>query len=386
MAVIGTSNVDVSTIGNTLNSAGGSVTVNSPITYFTTNAKINRWSKKKPVSYSQEAPLIDSQFKLVNYGLDMTYIGTKTPQTVLSDASKGIDFYPYKLPTGGSNSPYRLSDFAGYNPNAVAPYTLSVSTDISVLQFPATIPFTIKLNNSEFKLTDMASFEDVFNGGYFAILYSTSLANNAQVLMYKPANPTQYQNMLYGEIPVSKAGTYYMVAVYAKQYAQNGITDVSSWADNYMPIPNGYAQVTVRQTVVYAYATLSNFANYLYYERSDASIQGFNNIFTISISKPQSVVSSSYRLGLYVNVIADGTTYETEWWYTQEEIDVTGGTSSQTITFVEFPTWITLDTLFGWWDTYRNVQSITIYAQLTRVSGQGFLTFQNTPVYNVSVY
>lgn len=386
MAVIGTSNVAVSTIGNTLNSAGGSVTVNSPITYFTTNAKINKWSKKKPVSYPQAAPLIDNQFKFVNYGLDMVYIGTKTPQTVLIDASNGIDFYPYKLPTGGSNSPYRLSDFAGYNTDAVAPYTLDVSTNISVPSFPATIPFTIRLNNSEFKLTDLAAFEDTFNGGYFAILYSTSLANNAQVLMYKPNNPTQYPNMLYGEISVDKAGTYHMVAVYAKSPASNGTTDVSSWADNFMPIPNGYAKVTITQKIVYAYATLNNFVNNLHYERSDASIHGFNNIFTISISKPQSVVSSSYRLGLFVSVIADGSTYETEWWYTQEEIGVTNGTSSQTITFVEFPTWITLDTLFGWWDTNRNVQSITIYTQLTRVSGQGFLTFQNTPVYNVSVY
>ena len=114
-----------------------------------------------------------------------------------------------------------------------------------------------------------------------------------------------------------------------------------------MPIPNGYAKVTVTQKIVYAYATLNNFVNNLYYERSDASIHGFNDIFTISISKPQSVVSSSYRLGLFVSVIADGSTYETEWWHTREEIDVTNGTSSQTITFGEFPTWITLDTLFG---------------------------------------
>ena len=49
-----------------------------------------------------------------------------------------------------------------------------------------------------------------------------------------------------------------MVGVYAKESADNGTTDVSSRADNYMPIPNGYAKVIVSRKVVYGYIDVYN--------------------------------------------------------------------------------------------------------------------------------
>lgn len=389
MAIIKDSQIDLTAhIGQVLNAAGGSVTVNQALTYFTPAARINKWSKKKPVSVAQDARLLDNQFKLANYGLDVSYIGTKTPQTVIIDASKGKEFYPYKLPTGTSASPFRLSDFIGYNTEAKAPYSLSVSSNISVQSFPATIPFTIILNNSEFKLTDFAAWEDVFSSGYFAILYSSGLNNNSQVMMYKPANPTQYADKLYGEIQVSAPGTYHIVGVYAKESASNGTTDVSSRADNYMPIPNGYARVTVSRNVVYGYVDVYNLiSGSLYLNRGAMVIQGFGSVPYATTRFPNgSTPACSYYLGFYATLSSDWGDYTGEWYFTEQTISHNGGNSGSTSYLDLFPGQISLSDLFKQDFNYSiNIYSIRLTLILQRVSGEGFLGFDNTITYDVVI-
>lgn len=71
--------------------------------YICANAhkKINIWSKKKPMSYSKLPELTDAEMLSVNYGLSVTY-GRPC-------------VYAYNPPTGGDASPFRLTDFVGYN-------------------------------------------------------------------------------------------------------------------------------------------------------------------------------------------------------------------------------------------------------------------------------
>lgn len=389
MAVIKDNNIFLATdIAKVLNDAGGSVNQNEPLTYFQSAAKLNKWAKYKPVSYAQNARLLDNQFKLVNYGLDMAYLGTKTPQTVIIDASKGKEFYPYKLPTGSSASPFRLSDFIGYNTEAKAPYSLSVSPNISVQSFPATIPFTIILNDSEFKLTDLAAWEDNFSDGYFAILYSSGLNNNSQVMMYKPVNPTQYDNMLYGEIQVSAPGIYHIVGVYAKESASNGTTDVSSRADNYMPIPNGYAKVEVSRNVVYGYVDVYNLiSDALYLNRDAMVIQGFGSVPYATTRFPNgSTPACSYYLGFYATLSSDWGEYTGEWYFTEQTISHNGGTSGSTSYLDLFPGQISLSDIFKQnFDYSINIYSIRLTLILQRASGEGFLGFDKTVTYDVVV-
>ena len=374
-------------IAQVLNAAGGSVNQNEPLTYFRPAAKLNKWAKYKPVSYAQNARLLDNQFKLVNYGLDMAYLGTKTPQTVLIDASKGVDFYPYKLPTGGSNSPYRLSDFVGYNTDAVVPYSLSCSPTLEVLSFPAYISFTIKINSkAEFKLTDLAAFEDYFSGGYFAVLCSRGLALNSQVMMHKPSNPEQYENMLYGEIEVNSAGTYYLAAVYTRMPNEGEITDVSSVAENFMPIPDGYVSVKVTQKVVYAYLQIENLVNgSLYLDKTNLTIGGFGNMPSFTTYFPfGSVLSCSYELGFHVTMDSDSGQYYNEWYYTEQTIDHENGNTPRTTIFDNFPAYISLSELLGQDFEYSiNIWSITLIPVLRKKEGQGFLGFEETPKYDV---
>ena len=369
----------------TLNANGGS-TDEKFSSLFKAAANVNKWAKFKPQNSDNRFKLSEEERKLGNYGLDLTWSGSaRTPQSLLIELSQGKDFYPYVT----LKPPYRMSDYLGYNTKAPAPYSLDCSPTLEVLSFPAYIPFTIKINsNAEFKLTDLAAFEDSFSGGYLAVLCSEGLNANSQVIMHKPSNPEQYNNMLYGEIEVSKAGTYYLAAVYTNIPNAGEVTDVSSVAENFMPIPNGYISVKVTQKSVYAYAAIRDFALYgnPYYNNNSQSIYGFGSPIYIDITKPNAVLSSVYRLILFFHVETDNGVFEKEWVYEDEDINVTAGTSSQTVYLVNFPGNINIFDIIPELEGYNfTVNSMTIYLDLQRVSGQGFLFFSNIVKYDVII-
>lgn len=370
-------------IRNTLNRGGGR-TDNDFGSKFRKAANTNKWAKFKPQNSDNPFQLSEEERKLGNYGLDLTWSGSaRTPQSVLIDISQGKDFYPYVA----LKPPFRLSDYLGYNPKAPAPYSLSCSSTLEVLSFPAYIPFTVKINSeAEFKLTDLAAFEDSFSGGYFAVLCSEGLEINSQVMMHKPSNPEQYKNMLYGEIEVNKAGTYYLAAVYTRIPNEGEITDVSSVAENFMPIPDGYVSVKVTQKTVYAYLQIENLVNgYLYLDKTNLTVGGFGNMPRFTTYFPfGSVVSCSYELGFHVTMNSDWGQYYNEWYYTEQTIDHENGSTSKTTILDNFPAYISLSELLGQDFEYSiNIWSITLIPVLRRISGQGFLGFEKTPKYDV---
>lgn len=87
--------------------------------------KINMWCRYKPVSYPSYSET--NRWKL---GVGI-YIGdfSATPEDIaLADVSAYKWFY--SRPTGDKSSPYRLTDFMGYNPNCRCPLTFSMPKDI----------------------------------------------------------------------------------------------------------------------------------------------------------------------------------------------------------------------------------------------------------------
>lgn len=151
MAVIPTTSVDLSTeIGQVLNDAGGSVNINQPLTYFTESAKINKWSKYKPVplkaNFAQDFDSSASDYYAdwwkgdigVSCGLKIPfnndnssvpsnyrqYLGYLAYMAIQSSTS--VPNYTYVLPTGGADQPFRLGDFRGYNTNAEQPFTTTI--------------------------------------------------------------------------------------------------------------------------------------------------------------------------------------------------------------------------------------------------------------------
>lgn len=118
MAVIGTTNISLATVRDTLNGAGGSVT-NELASFFASAAKLNPYSKNKPVRYNKDFDITDTEKKSVNYGLEI-------------NGASGIVIggsWNYLLPRGKNtyNEPYRLGDFRGYNTSSGAPIVSGVS-------------------------------------------------------------------------------------------------------------------------------------------------------------------------------------------------------------------------------------------------------------------
>ena len=79
---------------------------------------INMWSGRKPVQFPSVNALVDAEFtgKYHNSGILFAEM----------ESHNGFGYYEilYQKPTGGLESPYRLSDFSGYNKNALPPMYL----------------------------------------------------------------------------------------------------------------------------------------------------------------------------------------------------------------------------------------------------------------------
>lgn len=132
MAVIPDTNVNLAAnIRDVLNAAGGSVN-NNVITFFQSGAKINKWSLKKPVVFPSTAAVTLDNIKSKYCGLTpmsndallkgcANYEGGTPANNDVAAVEAAQKEWAYAPPTGGANSPYRLSDFRGYNTSAQVP-------------------------------------------------------------------------------------------------------------------------------------------------------------------------------------------------------------------------------------------------------------------------
>ena len=165
MAIIKSSNINLSKdIGQVLNEAGGSVNVNKPLTFFTKEAKINMWSKYKPV---QLDAVTCQDFDDTKPDFILEWWRGKAWNCGISIPSIKLDMlgnHPpvYEIPQGGSKSPFRLGDFRNYNPDAKG-ISVSISGDIYynsgsqyvVLLTPIDDGYTVTLNDIFQNETDL---------------------------------------------------------------------------------------------------------------------------------------------------------------------------------------------------------------------------------------
>ena len=124
MAIIKSSNINLSKdIGKVLNDAGGSVNVNKPLTFFTEEAKINKWAKYKPHIYPSMCKEIgDYNTEDKRCGLTIKYVLLDNNSTYTQNAIRSlysdVENWSYNLPNGDKSQPFRLSDFVGYQTNS----------------------------------------------------------------------------------------------------------------------------------------------------------------------------------------------------------------------------------------------------------------------------
>ena len=124
-SILPTTNLKAEDIRDTLADGGGSVS-NDTTTFFKSTAKINWASKRKPVRYIEpfcqdfdsSKPNYDPEWWQSNDGNCGLTLGTAPSFAKIIEILDGTDDmngWVYNLPLGGSTSPYRLGDFAGYS-------------------------------------------------------------------------------------------------------------------------------------------------------------------------------------------------------------------------------------------------------------------------------
>ena len=124
MAIINETSVNLAShVRDVLNNAGGNVG-NDLRSFFTSSAKLNMWSKYKPVVISNVNFINlwdNSNYKAGGTcGLNIPFYSTYTSLQSAFKNNSG-HYWSYTPPTGGSAQPQRIGDFRRYNTNAINP-------------------------------------------------------------------------------------------------------------------------------------------------------------------------------------------------------------------------------------------------------------------------
>lgn len=177
MAMIANSDVSVATIRDVLNAAGGSVS-NDTTSFFTANAKINPYSKHKPVVLSVNF-CQDFDSSRSDYDADW-WLGLSqqcglvaiplNSVTELPNAYDGnMNGWNYEIPSGGQSKPMRLGDFCGYDTDATPPmynfkvYDMANSSNADKL---AASIYVVPSGSTSISFLDMPIIKNYYFGVY----------------------------------------------------------------------------------------------------------------------------------------------------------------------------------------------------------------------------
>lgn len=203
MAIIPNTNVNVQDIGQVLNSAGGSVNVNQPLTFFTVNAKINIFSKKKPVvrkvnfcqDFDSTRPdYLFEWWKGTSGDCGIKFQSISNPNELPNVVDGGLNGWEYELPQGGENAPLRLGDFCGYDSNA-KPLVEGFSLSSSVVENKTSSNFTVGFitTPNETKTTSL-TFSDLSASlsNFYPAVYITNGTTSYFISSDKKVSSTEY--------------------------------------------------------------------------------------------------------------------------------------------------------------------------------------------------
>lgn len=174
-------------VRDVLSNAGG-VVDNNLLSFFTVDAKLNKWSKHKPVKYHSDFPLTEEEYDKL-YG-DKLYwwkayngfcgflwesIEFNSISSLL-DAYKNNEIFQYELPTGGQEWPYRLGDFRNYDSEAKSPIRSFEASGEMIMdsngysdQNDSSITFTIRGNSNIDTRYNLTMADIAFDGTDFTL-------------------------------------------------------------------------------------------------------------------------------------------------------------------------------------------------------------------------
>ena len=123
---------------------------------------VNKWSKWKPVSFAKVTPISNMDLQSTNYGLPLKQFTTLDALITYYRANP-IKF-EYQKPKGGALSPYRITDFNGYEKLAERPYLLSSSIMGDI--YKGTGNPTVSLKNKDSLPDNNITLNDIGAGNF----------------------------------------------------------------------------------------------------------------------------------------------------------------------------------------------------------------------------
>lgn len=210
MAIIKDSNIVLSSdIGSVLNTAGGSVNINQPHTFFTSAAKLNKWSLNKPFVHATNFFASATERANARYYANQGFDENSCPYfTNLYNMAKYMysdgtspnpdngaieEPFKYVLPSGSTSQPLRLEDFIGYDTNAVRPiepmedeYIAPEGTDMSTFtfKFPTNVNSSTSVGLTDLRMKVFGGNFD-FNTCYFGIVIMDDVNIYAKTKEYR---------------------------------------------------------------------------------------------------------------------------------------------------------------------------------------------------------
>lgn len=325
MAQIASTNVSMDTIKSTLQGGGGSVS-NDLLNFFASGAKINPWSKYKPIhtGYANDdfLDLNSSHFADANYGL--TPITTNSELTAWAAYKKAItnnDYsglqWSYRLPSGGSSSPYRLGDFRLYNPDARSPFfELSCEATIWTPNQNYMVEIYNRygyLNDGQVALGEMTDYQNL----YLGIMIGKGGTEGKAEYVFTGGTVKEHYGVQNVTCRIKSEGTYYLAPVLCQSPENTSVEGIQS--NNYTLLPVKPLRITVEAAVTAT--TLNGSAQiatngdlYVNISMTNATTSNlnFNNV-TIQVGYQDSVgtgtlftgVIGSYTVGSYKKVTAN---------------------------------------------------------------------------------
>lgn len=229
-----------------------------------TSDNINKWSKSKPYNYPSLSPLVDTEKKGtpaqnaegIFYGLKASSVAGKLSE--LHNAT-----YEYVgVPKGSADSPYRISDFDGYDDNAVPTISGTIPDEAYynvAKNFACIITYDYQHNNTTGvdiadiinNIADATTFESYYPcilvGRYARGLFNSTTDTQTSIKY----GTSWYQNFYcdFDGYPNLSAGVKTCTVFFIKQLYIQGVIDLRNWQNvsgiistiNGFAVPNAIA-------------------------------------------------------------------------------------------------------------------------------------------------
>lgn len=326
---------------------------------------INKWAYGKPVSYPINVGITARERKLANQGFDLNKVVTISVDELMTGTPSNS--WTYVHPSGGTNSPYRLGDFRGYNHNAPAPYIYSFPTNVESASDTCNVSFRIQIpSDAEIKISDLASLENYgsFNTWRYAIAYKLSswTARSTRFMYGDTVTNAGSEIIIEGTLPTP--GTYTIVPVITKE------TGETSDAMESLALPNGLRTLTFKKNTAWCNVTINTTLNPRY---DGVNIYGLGEIMSLTLksSSTTSVPSTYGELVFLCYCYNNAGDFVGEF-----TVDPKGtgdlnysGTSSKSVTLDYLAGGVVQLSDYG--IDGSNVSKIVMYADVNRTSGSG---------------